>query len=567
MLLQRLRDYALRQAVPPLGCARMPMRYILQIDPSGQVIQMLDTATEGTRGELVICPDYGSRTSGNFPIPLADHAQYTLAMDIPKKDPSRTRARHELYKQLVAVCAEVTGEPAVQAVSRFLEAWRPGDLPLPEDFDPEAKITFEVAGSGYPAQFPSVQDWWGAWMSKADPSRWLECLVCGKMCHPLIILTTQIHGIPGGQTTGMALISGQLPVAESYGLERSQYAPICERCGHQVTAALNMLLRQPETHTVVGNTVYIYWADEEDETVFRELMEVKPHEMDVLLSSPWRGDPGLPTASFHLAALQANQSRVVLCEWIEHTLEQVRGSIRAYFQRQQIVDAGGEYRCFPLWRLAQEMKEHSAHALLQCAFTGKALPLPAIQPLLRHLVRGEGVSPAQAALLRLFLLSQTPQAEGETTLRELEENRNDPAYLCGRIFAILEAIEWKTQGAISAGIRNYYPSASQRPASCFARLLQRANWHLKKLKKLNFGAFFGLQRQLQEILERLSAFPETISVQEQATFALGYYHQKAESQRQAKAKAKQTTDTNQDHHEEEQEQESEDSHDDDTDLS
>jgi CRISPR-associated protein Csd1 len=550
----------------------MPIRYILQIDPSGQVIQVLDTATEESRGELMTCPDYGSRTSGNFPIPLADHAQYTLGMDIPKKDPSRTPARHELYKQLVAVCAEATGEPAVQAVSHFLEAFRPGDLPLPLDFDPEAKITFLVAGSGYPAQLPTVQSWWGARMSKADPSRWLECLVCGKRCHPLIILPTQIHGIPGGQPTGMALISGQMSVAESYGLERSQYAPICEQCGHQITAALNMLLRQPETHTVFGDTVYIYWADEEDETVFRDLMEAKPHEIDRLLSSPWRGDLAWPAASFHMAALKANQSRVVLCDWIEHTLPQMKSSIRAYFQQQQIVVHTGEYRCFSLWQLTQEMRgQKSAHALLQCAFTGKALPLPAISPVLRQLAKGEGVSAAQAALLRLFLLSQaqaSSQEEEDTALRELEEHREDPAYLCGRIFAVLESIEWQSQGSISAGIRCYYGAASQRPAASFAQLLQRASWHLKKLKKLNFGAYFGLQRQLQEILERLPAFPETISVQEQAAFALGYYHQKAESQRQAqqaKAKAKQTPDPDQEH--EKQEQESEDSYDDDTDLS
>jgi CRISPR-associated protein Csd1 len=554
MLLQRLREYALRQALPPLGCARMPIRYIVQIDPAGQGIQMLDMATEGSRGELMVCPDYGSRTSGNFPIPLADHAQYTLGMDIPKKDPSRTPARHDRYKQLIAACAEATGEPAVQAVSRFLEAWQPGGLPLPEDFDPEAKITFEVVGSGYPAQLASVHRWWGAQMSKADPFRWLECLVCGTGCHPLIILTTQIHGIPGGQPTGMALISGQLPVAESYGLERSQYAPICEQCGHLVTAALNLLLRQPETHTVLGETVYIYWADEENEAIDL-MMEAHPHEVNRLLSSPWRADLAWPSAPFFMAALKANQSRVVLCEWMEQSLPQLGQHLHAYFQKQQVLDHTGAYRCFPLWQLTLAGGEQAAPALLQCAFAGRALPLPAIQPLLRHLAKGEGVSPAQAALLRLFLLSQTPQAEGGTLLRELEENRNDPAYLCGRLFAVLETIEWKSQGVISAGVRSYYASASQRPVASFAPLLQRANWHLEKLKKLNVGAHFGLQRQLQEILERLSAFPTSLSVPEQAMFALGYYHQKTENRRQAQqAQAKQTEQDTQEQEESEDSQ-------------
>ncbi len=530
MFLQCLREYAHTHNLPPVGCAIVPIRYIICLDEQGRVKEIADTATpEYKRGATCAVPDYGGRTSGNFAILLADHAQYTLGMAIPKKNPRPTAERHRLYTMLMAACAEATKEPAISAVVRFLESFRLEDLSLPEDFDPSAKITFSVAGT-FPGSLASVRAWWAQRVSTADPARLLECLVCGRLCHPLTILPTQIHGVPGGQPTGMALISGQVEAAESYGLERAHYAAICEVCAHECSTALNMLLKQRETHTAIGEIVYVYWSDSAS-SPFSEITEARPHEIDVLLSSAWRGDLDCESsAPFRMAALKANAARVVVCDWIDSTLLHVRENVRRYFAMQQIIDATGEYRSFPLWQLAAEAGERSEAALLRCALAGGALPLRLIHPITRRIARAD-IAAVQAALLKMILLSQR-EDDVEQQFRELEVECVDPAYLCGRIFTTLETIEWKAQGAISHGVKNYYASASCRPAAIFAILLRRAGWHLKKMQKdkEKFGAYFGLNRQLQLLLALLGDFPGALDLPGQAMFALGYYHQRAANQ-------------------------------------
>jgi len=50
--------------------------------------------------------------------------------------------------------------------------------------------------------------------------------------------------------------------------------------------------------------------------------------------------------------------------------------------------------------------------------------------------------------------------------------------------------------------------------------------HLTKLRKEKTGAHNVLQRDLEEVLSKLKEFPSTLNLQDQALFALGYYHQR-----------------------------------------
>lgn len=523
MLLQRLKQYAQKRDIPPLGCARIPIRYILRIDQKGRFISLIDIATpEQKRGELFVVPDYGSRTSGNFPI-VVDHFQYSLGIDIPKKNPKHTPIRHKLFNALLAACADATKEPTLEAVVKFLETFKLKDIPLPEDFDPEAKVTFEIDGV-MPATLPSVQTWWAERCSTADKSLWLECLVCGEKCHPLIIWPTQIHGLPGGQPTGVAMISGQIEAAEAYGLERARYAPICATCAHECATALNMLLRQPETHTIIGDKVYVYWSD--DEFSLSELMEAKPNEIDRLLSSPWRGDLELSSSPVYMAALGANAARMVMHDWIETTLSCIQQNMQRYFRLQCIVDKTGENRYFPLWQLAQLGGYGSEQALLHCALNGGKLPITMFYHVLRQIYKPP-ISLTQIALIKMVLLSQE-ESVMEEQLREIDLSSTDPAYLCGRLFRVLESIEWQAQGEISAGCKTYFQRCSRRPRDAFLKLIPRAKYHLKKLKRDKFGAFWGLNKQFCELLEHFGeTFPLSFTPKESGSFILGYHHQQA----------------------------------------
>ncbi|MCS7303469.1 MAG: type I-C CRISPR-associated protein Cas8c/Csd1, partial [Candidatus Kapabacteria bacterium] len=70
----------------------------------------------------------------------------------------------------------------------------------------------------------------------------------------------------------------------------------------------------------------------------------------------------------------------------------------------------------------------------------------------------------------------------------------------------------------------YYGSASSAPASVFGTLLRMAQVHLSKLRKENQARY--LEQELHDAMP--DQFPATLTLKQQALFALGYYHQRAE---------------------------------------
>ena len=113
-------------------------------------------------------------------------------------------------------------------------------------------------------------------------------------------------------------------------------------------------------------------------------------------------------------------------------------------------------------------------------------------------------------------------------MTELGLSNREPAYLCGRLLAEIEAAQRAAiPGAKATVVDRFYGAASTAPASVFGNLLRGTQAHLGKLKRDRPGAYVGIQQRLEEIMSGLQAFPRTLSLDEQALFVLGYYHQRA----------------------------------------
>ncbi len=117
----------------------------------------------------------------------------------------------------------------------------------------------------------------------------------------------------------------------------------------------------------------------------------------------------------------------------------------------------------------------------------------------------------------------------------LDTGNQDPAYLCGRLLAELNEIQRQALGQTNATvIDKFYGSASSAPASVFGNLLDNAQNHLSKLRKSREAAAIALDARLMEIMDGLNEFPRTLTMPEQAMFALGFYHQRAADRRAAR---------------------------------
>jgi CRISPR-associated protein Csd1 len=116
-------------------------------------------------------------------------------------------------------------------------------------------------------------------------------------------------------------------------------------------------------------------------------------------------------------------------------------------------------------------------------------------------------------------------------LVSLDTENNDPGYLLGRLFASLESAQRAALGGkVNATIRDrYFGAASATPASIFPLLLRNAQNHLGKIRKEKARLATVLEKQLDEIVGKLSAeFPKSLRMESQGRFAIGYYHQRSE---------------------------------------
>lgn len=130
------------------------------------------------------------------------------------------------------------------------------------------------------------------------------------------------------------------------------------------------------------------------------------------------------------------------------------------------------------------------------------------------------------ALMAAIKLSLFHRKEEASTMKTLNSERNHQAYLCGRLLAILEEAQLRSANfnLNRTLVERYYGAASTSPAATFGGLLRVAS----------MAYFPDVGREInilvEEVIDRLDAaggFPKTLTLSEQAEFALGFYHQRA----------------------------------------
>jgi CRISPR-associated protein Csd1 len=360
----------------------------------------------------------------------------------------------------------------------------------------------------------------------------------------------KIKGIPGGQPSGMTLVSANMPAFESYGLEASLIAPICSECTEHYANGANRLIRDPRTHLVIGPVMYLFWKSggDDESSILSLLREPQPDEVKELLRAAWTSRAAavqLDPTPYYATALTASGSRVAVREWLETTVGEVRQSLARYFSLQRIVRTdGNEPRPIGLFALAASLVAPKADippnipdALLRLALSGAPLPHALLAAALRRVRQHRrdelAVTHPRAAVIKMTLLGG-PQKEG--AMDELDTTLHHPAYLCGRVFAIVEAIQRAALGDVNATVADrYFGAASTSPAYVLGKLVSDARKaHLGKLRRRRPGAYYALDQRLADAMEGLEAFPVTLTLEDQGRFVLGYYHQRAADRKAAR---------------------------------
>lgn len=127
---------------------------------------------------------------------------------------------------------------------------------------------------------------------------------------------------------------------------------------------------------------------------------------------------------------------------------------------------------------------------------------------------------------------------------QLDAEQLRPAYLCGRLLAVYESLQYQTyrnEGDVNLTVGDrYYSLASTYPALAFPKIEVLGQKHLRKLRRDRPGAMVALESRIRDLcvdLERAAGyrFPASLDLADQGRFALGYHHQRASDLAQARA--------------------------------
>lgn len=559
MILRRLLEYAdTRMDLPPVMYGETPVRWFIELSSDGEFggfVPLGGDARSNKRGEKLIVPQT-DRTSGVRANLLVDNGEYVLGVSKPNSKPERVEKCRYAFLDLVRYCAEKSREPSVEAVVEFLESWSPdGDIALPEDFDPSLNLTFRVEGVIPATELESVQNFWEAYTSGSLGSGaerpQMTCLVTGQLGPVEETLPGNIKGIPGGQTSGTALVSANKEPFTSYGLKRAMTSPISKSAGERFNKALNHLLADRKSRIRIGPLAYVFWTREESDFGLDLMSDPDPQRVRSLFESPYTGTEqyGIRPNEFYALALSASGGRAVVRDWLETTVPEAAENLKRWFRAQRVVNAYGERAdilgLYPLAASAyrdatSEMTPQVPAALIRAAIKGGRLADDLLIRAVRRNRTGtvlqngtrEHVTRARAALMKLVLSYGRGGEVLTDTLERLDPNyerEEKAAYNCGRLLAELEDLQRAAIPGVKATlVDRYYGSASSTPASVFGNLMRNHQAHISKLRKERRGAAVAIQDRIAEITASIGErFPNTLTMRGQAIFALGYYHQRA----------------------------------------
>jgi CRISPR-associated protein Csd1 len=173
--------------------------------------------------------------------------------------------------------------------------------------------------------------------------------------------------------------------------------------------------------------------------------------------------------------------------------------------------------------------------LMSAALQREPLPDGILGSCLQRL-RAEGSSgfrPVRMALIKLCLIRK--EISVTERLNPVESN---PAYICGELLAVFDEIQRAALGKVNATVVDrFYGGFSAAPLTALGRLFENAQNHLRSLRSTNSRRATALEKRLALTAHKLKDVPEgQLTLADQARFALGYYHAKADRiERWAKA--------------------------------
>lgn len=568
MILQALVSYyetlAARGELPQPGWAPVKVSYVLNLDDQGDITTVVCIKEEVTRGkkkalvpQTIQLPAPVKRTVGVTANFLCDNSSYILGAD-KKGKPKRSQECFQACKTLHETLLVSVEEPAARALLSFFEHWQPEKLTEHpafahqdmEDILASANLIFRYRGR-YLHEIPAIRQAWQDYYNNSQDGQQFPCLVTGKLA-PVAQLHPSIKGIPGAQSSGASLVSFNAPAFCSYDREQGLNAPTSQYAAFAYGAALNYLIATQNTR--VGDVTLLFWAESGEEAYADALKrfgfgggdeddQYKEEDLKGLMESlaegadvEWDGTRIDPNMTFYILGISPNAARLSVRFFLRNSFGQFIRNVKAHYDRLEITRPSFDpFDNIPVWRMLKEtVNEKSrekkpaadmAGDTLRAILTNTPYPATLLNGVTLRIRADREMNRTRAAMLKAYYLKNSnPFVPEEVLTVSLNPDSNNEAYILGRMFSVLEAIQSDANPGINATIRDkYFSSASATPGVVFPTLVNLAQKHLRKLDE---GKKIFYDKQLTELMSKLGeTYPNRMNLPQQGAFQLGYYHQ------------------------------------------
>lgn len=480
----------------------------------------------------------------------------------PDDRTSKAKKSHQAFVEANLDFIEGLHSPLIDAFRAFLMNWEPEDetenlwlLGLGKNY---GKSGYAFCLSGHPEcllhEEKEFKEKWEQWYqdkkAKEKDSHIAQDAISGEQTS-IARIHNKIKGVYGGLATGSVLVGFNNPSENSYGNEQSYNSNISETAMNKYTEALNYLLSSDRHKMLLDDMTVVFWAMDTREACENLLMDIlfgqsdkmKAEQTERMLAKLFQ-DAGKGTVNrerlsldgidenvdFYMMGLKPNSSRLSLKFLVRKKYADILWNIAKF---QSDLQMGNKFHSISIMRIKRELLSQKSKnekvnpallsSLMESMINGTRLPVSLMENILRRVKADPGdqkVNAVRAGIIKAWVNRASKKEELKVAL---DRENYRPAYLCGRLFAVLEKIQQEASGnSLNRTIKDgYFASASARPSVVFPKLIRLSQYHLNKVKSpVYFNKLTG------EIIGHLDGgFPDTLFLKEQGEFIVGYYQQ------------------------------------------
>lgn len=551
---------------------------LLALDGTVTAIQDLRKPIEGTKRYItpeLLLPEQRGNTTVIYSYLIEHRREYIFGLEREKgKNSFKTipgkagkKSKHDTFCERNLPFFEEIDSDICKAYCNFIRTWNPDLqteneilLQMGANFD-NARFCFGLDGSPEIMlhEDPRVKENYQALLLEEQKEKQATqqtgfCSILGERL-PICEMHDKLKGI-GSQAKLVSFGKDQTDrnAFYSYGKSLGYNCNISEKAMKQYTAALNFLLADNGHHKNFGDMVVVYFAmkqndaaecdafsllfgdfaSDQKETVDQETEKDLNQVYNYAKTGVLKDLSGMdPDSIFYVAGLTANSSRICTKFVVRNRFGVILEHVAAHQKDIRILEKQKPVSMYQIQKQLVSPKSKDAKVpppliagLFASILNGTRYPDALLATVIARVktdtdeTQQKKVNHIRAGLIKGCL---NRKAKKEEITMSLNLDNTNQAYLCGRLFAVLEKIQQDASGGnLNRTIKDsYFSSACSKPATVFPKLIQLSQNHLKKVEYVLF-----YQKLCGDIIDQLEdAFPSTLSLDEQGKFIIGYYQQ------------------------------------------